>query len=313
MVFFSTIIPVFNRVDLVAKTLESVFKQDFVDHEIIIIDDGSTDGTYEVLEKYTNRIKLFYQENKGPGEARNLGIHHAKGKYVVFIDSDDLSFPWTLSTFEKAIKTYKFPSFIAGRAIYFQNASDLPEIKFQSFNAECFSDFYASANRDLPFLTSTVAVKRTTIQEVGGFTTQRINGEDNDLWLKLGTARNFVYIHAPLVLAYRQHENSAVADITKTYQGACYLIQQEQEGLYPGGQERLISRLVILTRHIIPVSLACLDRKQLSRAFCLYRYTFNWNLKLRRFRYLAAFILLLIVAFAKKSVNSFFLTKNTLH
>lgn len=310
MVFFSTIIPVFNRADLVMKTLESVFNQEFSDQEIIVVDDGSTDGTLQVLAKYGDRIRILQQENQGPGEARNLGIRHAQGQYIVFLDSDDIWFPWALSTFEQVIKEHNFPSFIAGNAAYFHNNSELSNIQPQPIKSECFADYYAAGTENLPFLTSAVAVKQTVVQQVGGFTTQKINAEDNDLWLKLGTAEKFVYVHAPVILGYRQHESSAVADITKTYQGACYIIQQEQKKLYPGKQERLVQRLEILTRHIRPVSLACLKQKQIARAFYLYQKTFKWNLKLRRFRYLIAFLVLFLVSASKNFSVTCFL-KNT--
>lgn len=300
MVFFSTIIPVFNRSDLVVETLESVFNQEFSDQEIIVVDDGSTDGTLQVLAKYSDHIKLLQQENKGPGEARNLGIYHAQGQYIVFLDSDDLWLPWALSTYREIVDKYNFPSFIAGNAVYFSNKLELSSLQPQFIKSECFADYYATSTEALPFLTSAVAVRRTVIQAVGGFTTQKINAEDNDLWLKLGIAEKFVYIHAPVVLGYRQHENSAVADITKTYQGACYIIKQEQEELYPGKQERLIQRLQILTCHIRPVSLACLKQKQLLRALYLYQKTFNWNFKLQRLRYLIVFPILFIIASLKK-------------
>lgn len=309
MVFFSTVIPVFNRADLVIKTLESVFDQEFPDQEIIVVDDGSTDGTLEVLAKYSNRIKVIRQENKGPGEARNLGIRHAQGQYIVFLDSDDIWFPWTLSTFKQVIKEYDFPSFIAGNAAYFHNHSELLNIQPKALQSKCFTDYYATSNQDLPFLTSAVAVKRTVVQQIGGFTTQKINAEDNDLWLKLGVAEKFVYIHAPVVLGYRQHEGSTITDTAKTYQGACYIIQQEQNNFYPGKQERLIQRLEILTRHIRPVSLACLKQEQLSGALYLYQKTFKWNLKLRRFRYLIAFLVLFLIAVLKKSSITYLLRK----
>jgi hypothetical protein len=129
---------------------------------------------------------------------------------------------------------------------------------------------------------------------VGGFTERWINSEDNDLWLKLGTAKGFIYIQSPTVLGYRQHSNSAIASSIKTYKGTCYLIEQEKQGNYPGGKNRQAERLEILTRHIRPVSLACLRQVELQQAWFLYKETILWHIQLLRIRYLIVFPLLFL-------------------
>src|SRR5687767_8482749 len=103
MPFFSTIIPVHNRAALVAEALDSVLKQEFTDQEIIVVDDGSTDDTPEVLASYGTDVTVIRKtKNEGPGSARNLGVEHASGDYIAFLDSDDIWFPWTLSTYHRA-------------------------------------------------------------------------------------------------------------------------------------------------------------------------------------------------------------------
>ncbi|TVP61469.1 MAG: glycosyltransferase family 2 protein [Nodularia sp. (in: Bacteria)] len=301
MTLFSIIIPAFNRANFIQATLKSVFAQESNDYEIIVVDDGSTDGTLDVLARYGEDIKVFQQENKGPGEARNLGISNAQGQYIVFLDSDDLWFPWTLSTFEQVIKNYNYPSFITGSSFYFKDDSELSGIQPQPLEFQCFSDYYTAATQYLPFLTSAVAVKRTVLQKTHGFTSQRINAEDNDLWMKLGTAEEFVYIHSPKLLGYRQHEYSAIASNTKTYEGTCYLIQQEKQGQYPGENNRQGERLEILTRHIRPVSIACLRQVELQQAWFLYKETILWHILLLRIRYLIVFPLLFLFTMLRQN------------
>src|SRR5206468_7994708 len=104
MAFFSTVIPSYNRADLICQTLDSVLGQEFDDQEIIVADNGSTDNTIEVLKQYGDRVKSYQQENRGPGGSRNLGARHASGKYIAFLDRDDLWFPWTLATYREAIE-----------------------------------------------------------------------------------------------------------------------------------------------------------------------------------------------------------------
>lgn len=85
----SVIIPTYNRSTRILNALYSVFSQTYKNIEIIIVDDGSTDNTYSVLEPYLNRVKYIFQKNSGPAKARNEGSKIAAGKYITFLDSDD--------------------------------------------------------------------------------------------------------------------------------------------------------------------------------------------------------------------------------
>jgi glycosyltransferase involved in cell wall biosynthesis len=86
----SVIIPAYNRLPMLKEAIHSILRQDFEDFELIVVDDGSTDGTTEEIRKFGGRVRLLqHPENRGVSAARNKGILHAKGKYVAFLDSDD--------------------------------------------------------------------------------------------------------------------------------------------------------------------------------------------------------------------------------
>jgi len=88
--FISIIIPVYNSVKYIKSCLDSILSQDFFDYEIILIDDGSTDGSERVVDSYKKEnVIVIHQKNQGPAYARNVGLNKAKGKYVWFVDSDD--------------------------------------------------------------------------------------------------------------------------------------------------------------------------------------------------------------------------------
>ena len=89
----SVIIATYNRAHYVAETIDSVLLQKFRDFELIVIDDGSTDNTREVLRRYGDRLRFYCQENRGPSAARNLGVRHARGEWIAIQDSDDLCRP----------------------------------------------------------------------------------------------------------------------------------------------------------------------------------------------------------------------------
>src|SRR3989304_6203052 len=87
----SVIIPSYNRLPMLKEAVGSVLAQDFEDFELIVVDDGSTDGTAEEIKRYGGRVRLFqHSENRGVSAARNKGILHVRGKYLAFLDSDDL-------------------------------------------------------------------------------------------------------------------------------------------------------------------------------------------------------------------------------
>lgn len=114
--FFSVVIPTYNRSGLLIHTIDAILKQSFNDYEIIIVDDGSTDNTVEVIQpilKNEKRILLLNQENKERGAARNHGLLKAKGTYVVFFDSDDLMHDNHLNVLHQNILEQNFPFFIA--------------------------------------------------------------------------------------------------------------------------------------------------------------------------------------------------------
>jgi glycosyltransferase involved in cell wall biosynthesis len=93
----SVILPVYNRASSVARTIESVLAQTYQPFELIVIDDGSTDGTHDVLDRYASRMTLLEQQHGGAYVARNLAMRHARGELVAFIDSDDAWLPERLA------------------------------------------------------------------------------------------------------------------------------------------------------------------------------------------------------------------------
>lgn len=103
---FSIIVPVYNVREYVTECIESILKQDYDNYEVLLIDDGSTDDSGEICEKYAvknEKIKVFHKKNGGLSSARNFGLEKATGDYVVFVDSDDYIAPWSLSEFYKVL------------------------------------------------------------------------------------------------------------------------------------------------------------------------------------------------------------------
>lgn len=288
MVVFSVVIPVYNRENLIQGALDSVFEQTIDDYEVIVVDDGSTDGTLAALAAYRDRIQLIEQPNKGPGVARNTGVEAAKGEYVAFLDSDDRWFPWTLSTYQDAINRHGFPSFLSASEVYF-HGDNLPTAETEPLQTTEFNDFLQAAGRGRYISSSSIAVKRRAFERVGGFATANMNAEDHDLAFRLGTEHGFVQIEAPALVARRRHDSQVTEDTLKTWRGLSYLLDQEASGAYPGGPERRSQRRYLLCQHVRGASLSLVRTGHEQKALDLYRRTLSWQLSFGRFRYVAGF------------------------
>jgi glycosyltransferase involved in cell wall biosynthesis len=298
---FSVVIPTYNRSQLLRVALDSVFAQTFTDYEVIVADDGSTDGTREMVAGYGLPLKCFRQENAGPGAARNLGVSHARGDYIAFLDSDDFWFPWTLSVFAKLIRENASPSILAAKTFEFWQDGKLPSLENESPKAEWFADYYASASKHYSVGVGMAVVRRDQFAKMGGFTQKRMNAEDHDLMMRMGTAPGFVQVRSPYTLTYRRHDASKTGDFLGTFAGVAYLLEQEERGAYPGGVARAGERREILTLHIRPVTSAALKNGFLGKAWKLYRKTIAWHLQQGRWRFLLGFPLMAAISLLRKN------------
>lgn len=293
MPLFSVIIPVFNRPTLVKAAIESVFAQTCSDYELIVVDDGSTDDTPTVLASLGERVQVVRQANAGPGAARNTGAEHATGRYLAFLDSDDLWFTWTLATYEAVLREHGDLAFIVGTFVMLRDDQP-PTATNDPLHVERYADYLASTASPTFWYGGTcgVCVRRDVFRESGGFIGDRVNAEDLDLWLRLGTAPGFAQIVRPVLFAYRQHTSNAVVNLARSLRGVLRLIGQEREGRFPGGRDRRQERLRILTIAVRQVSLECLRAGRARDAWDLYRRSFAWHLRLARLQYLLGFPIL---------------------
>jgi glycosyltransferase involved in cell wall biosynthesis len=287
---FSVIIPVYNRWSLLEATLESVWRQTFTDYEIIVVDDGSTDDTPLYLSKPGDRgVTVIRQKNTGPGMARNNGAANAQGEYLAFLDSDDLWFPWTLQTVAELIAKHDRPALISASLLPFKHTAELSTIIHNESRAEFYRDYLSASDRDCFVGAGMTFVRRDKFLEVGGFCAQPINLEDHDLILRLGTAAGFVRVLQPPTLAYRSENNSWTGQSERSFAGCRYVIENEHQGVYPGGKLRRLDRRKIITRHVRPWALTFKRTGEWQPAWSLYKSTFVWNLSLHRWRFLMGF------------------------
>jgi hypothetical protein len=286
---FTVIIPTFNRAALIGRTLASVLAQPAQEEiEVIVVDDGSTDGTLGAVAAFAGRVGLLRQENRGPGSARNAGLTVAAGDYVAFLDSGDLWLPWAAQTYAAVIDQYHRPAFVAGKPLVFDG--EPPHLPTPPpLTTAPFADYLASGDRRRCWGASSFVMRRDLLVAAGGFTDDWVNAEDADAALRMGTAGPFVQVTDPPTFAWRRHApSSATPDGRRALAGVRRLIDQEAAGRYPGGPGRARDR-----RRIIATVARSLSRDLLAHdppaGWDLYRRTLRWNLSLGRLRYLASF------------------------
>jgi glycosyltransferase involved in cell wall biosynthesis len=247
---FSLLMPVYNREKYVRQTIDSVLSQTFTDFELIAIDDGSTDGSLEVLKSYGNRIRVIEQRNQGPEVARNKAAGLAKGEYLAMLDSDDLLFPSALVTYDRVIRTFDSPPLIVGSAFFFQDGQGMPEEERVSGQVEVlkFQDYISKSIR-IPGCASIIVIKKSVYDEVGGMrnsTPLTWHDDDINILLKVGTHSPCIVVQRPYTVAYRLHAENSIKNIKLIAEGILSLARSERLGEYRGGNNRRWDRYAIL-------------------------------------------------------------------
>lgn len=227
----SIIMPCFNRERIISRSIESVINQTYNQWELIVVDDGSTDNTNLVVEKYKKvdkRIKYVKCDlNKGPSVARNIGIHNARGEYISFLDSDD---EWIDTHLEDSINALNktgcdicFASWVErtkdGNEL-FRYVSEVEKEKFnlhiKNLNARKIDNIYVFdrdfieytiLNNFFIYHINTLVIKTDIVKKIGGFDEKLKCSEDTDFMFELFARYGFCYINQ-IHFYYNQSENN---------------------------------------------------------------------------------------------------------
>ena len=205
----SVIIPVFNREDLVVATIKSILLQTFENWELLLVDDGSTDNTIEVLkefEKIEPRIKIFERQRlpKGPSTCKNIGADKASGNYLIFWDSDDIMAPWCLEERIGFLENKPKMDFAFFQLIDFGGKDDKLWLRC-NFSAE-ESDIEKYINFKHGGSTQTVAWRKESFIKTGGWNEEMILWEDAEIHLR-SIFNGLNYTHSNLPDGFLRNEN----------------------------------------------------------------------------------------------------------
>ena len=209
----SVIIPVFNGEKTIQETIDSILNQTFQNIELIIINDGSTDSTVQIINNISDsRIKLFSYANGGLSTSRNRGISLAQGEYISFIDADDLWTPDKLESQWQALQenpqadvAYSWTDYIDESSNFLKSGRRI-KANDDAFSKLLLFNFLDNGSNPL--------IRQKALEKVGDFDRSICTAGDKDMWLRLAANYNFVCVEKPQIL-YRISTNSMSTNLKR--------------------------------------------------------------------------------------------------
>ena len=232
----SVVIPLYNKATSIASTLECVRSQSFTDWDAVVVDDGSTDGSGDIVNAINDsRIRLIRQQNAGVSAARNRGIQEAKSEYIAFLDADDEWKPdYLISQYELTQKYSECDVFAVNYDFQDTKGKKTPAIinklPFSGIDGVLSNYFEVASCSHPPMWTSAVMVRKSTLQSIGGFPLGIKSGEDLLTWARLACQYKIAYCKTPLAIFNVEGYNTK--EKPKRIPAAVDVVGQELKKLY---------------------------------------------------------------------------------
>ena len=232
----SVVIPLYNKAQSIRRTLDSVLAQTYTNYEIIVVDDGSTDGSADVAEAtlrefsgrptgYGLEFSVIRKENGGVSSARNAGIMEAKGEYIAFLDGDDLWHPEYLETLHQLIVDYPDAA-LYGIGYTTLKGDEIPKNVTQSTEQGEVKDLW---NNYPGYWTGSISSSRARLLEIGLFDTRMTHGEDIDMWWRLLLSGKGVFDNRVLAYYRQDTENRAMNKLIPLEKHIPYFVDKYAE------------------------------------------------------------------------------------
>lgn len=275
----SVVMPCFNSEKYLEEAIESVLGQTYANVELIVVDDGSTDNSSLILERYASRITLVRQQNKGPMHARNRGIREATGEFVAFLDSDDFWRPDCLELLHNAhVASNPVIAYCGWQNIGPGDFSGPPHVPPDYEEVGKITKFLTSC----PWPIHAALTRRTAIVSAGGFTTHYDACEDYDLWLRIGGTHKVALV--PEVLAYYRHHSAGQVS-RKRWLAAYSMLRIKKDFLaaHPDLRDQFSGSQLrdLLKRPLIEEGFKCYWKRDLDTAREIFHYALflgGWRL-----------------------------------
>ncbi len=204
MPLFSVVIPAYNRREMLIRAIESVLSQDFIDYELIVVDDGSTDGTDSIESMYRGKIRYIYQQNAGVSSARNRGISASSSPWIALLDSDDTWHSSKLRRNTDYIRNNSSVKIHQSEDIWVRNGRRVnPGMKHLKKEGYIFSE----SLKLCMISPSSVVFSREITEKYGLFDEDLPACEDYDIWLRLTPFEYIGLIREKLITRYAGHSD----------------------------------------------------------------------------------------------------------
>ena len=198
----SVIIPTWNRAERLAAALTSVFQQSVAVHEVIVVDDGSTDNTREMVARRFAGVRYIYQENRGVSSARNVGIRQATGDWIALLDSDDRWLPDKLERQQQLIRAHPGYKLCHSNEIWIRNGKRVNAMKKHAKQGGWIFRHCLPLCAISP---SAVLIQKNIFTDIGLFDESLPACEDYDLWLRICAVYPVLYVDRQLVVKHGGH------------------------------------------------------------------------------------------------------------
>lgn len=213
----SIIIPSYNYANFIGETLESVFSQTYKDFEVIVVDDGSTDGTRKVIKKFLPKIRYIKHEtNLGFAPAMNTGIRAAKGKYLNFLSADDKLLPTFLEKEVAVLEKYPKVGLVFSPVMFMDKEGKIIGKQKIKNGYRDKNDGYQSLLVGNFVNLVTAIVRADIVKKVGFFNNKLRQNPDWDMWIRIAKKSHLAYVPEHLAV-YRQHDLNLTAEVKRNF------------------------------------------------------------------------------------------------
>lgn len=271
----SVVIPTYNYARFLSESIQSVLDQTYTDFELVVVDDGSTDNTREVVESFHDpRIRYIYQENQGVSAAQNTGTNVSVGEYICGLGSDDMYLPMNLEMKVKILNSCPEVGLVCSDAYIFDNKTgnilgrywhDKPFHYWVDPERASRQPLRELLNRGCFIAPQTILIRRRVMDAVGSFDESIPTHEDWDLFIRVAQQFAIETIDVPL-LKLRRHDVSLTANWDNMYQGAVTILNKATETYsFSGTELRLIKKRLARTHFSYGKSLVANGNTSLGR------------------------------------------------
>jgi glycosyltransferase involved in cell wall biosynthesis len=286
----SVVISAYNCESYLAQTIDSIVRQNYRPLEIIVVDDGSTDGTRQVCQAYPEII-YHYQRNAGPSSARNTGIRLSKGKYIAFLDSDDLWPEGKLRLQVEMMEKHPDVGLLSGDMRRFSGSEVVVPSMFKNngFDRNFFGDDFYAIDAYKKILirgnyipTGTVIVRRAGFGKVGYFDENLRHSEDVDVWLRFALHYKLAYSQE-IWLLRRDHSSNLTRDSESMNLALIKVLRKHEKQYQSYWRQHGIKSDRLISEKYLNVGYMHLDKHRLSQARKYFKKSLSRNFQIKTF------------------------------